>query len=110
VSIVTGTDLAFLHPPGFSLHDELDMLAEIGLTPAEILRAATTNCAKLFPSFDAGAIAPGNRADLVLLNANPLTDIRNVHEINAVVLSGRVLNRTALDRTLAEAVRLAATQ
>ncbi|HUK36273.1 MAG TPA: amidohydrolase family protein [Vicinamibacterales bacterium] len=108
VTLVTGTDLAFLHPPGFSLHDELDMFAEAGLTPAEILRAATTNCAKLFPSLDGGAVSPRKRADLVLLNANPLTDIRNVHDIHAVVLRGRLLNRATLDRTLADAAVLAA--
>jgi imidazolonepropionase-like amidohydrolase len=108
VTLVTGTDLAFLHPPGFSLHDELDMMAEAGLTPAEILRAATINCAKLFPSIDAGAVAVGKRADLVLLNANPLADIRNAHAIHAVVLRGRVLNRAALDRVLANAVASAA--
>ncbi len=110
VTLVTGTDAAYLHPPGFSLHDELDLLAEAGLTPAEILRAATINCAALFPSADAGAVAAGKRADLVLLNANPLADIRNAHDIHAVVLRGRVLDRAALDRTLADAARLAATQ
>jgi imidazolonepropionase-like amidohydrolase len=110
VTLVTGTDASFLHPPGFSLHDELDLLAEAGLTPAEILRAATINCAKLFPALDAGTVAAGKRADLVLLNRNPLADIRNVHGIHAVVLRGRVLDRAALDRALADAVRLAATQ
>jgi|SRR5712671_4374567 len=110
VTLVTGTDASFLHPPGFSLHDELDMLVEAGLTPAEALRAGTINCAKLFPHLDAGLVAPGKRADLVLLNANPLADIRNAHDIHAVVLRGRVLNRTALDRALADAVRLAATE
>ena len=64
----------------------------------------------MFPSLDAGAVAAGKRADLVLLNANPLADIRNAHDIHAVVLRGRVLNRAALDRALADAVRLAATQ
>jgi imidazolonepropionase-like amidohydrolase len=109
VTLVTGTDASFLHPPGFSLHDELDFLAEAGLAPTEVLRAATINCAKLFPSIDAGAVAAGKRADLVLLNANPLTDIRNAHDIHAVVLRGRVLNRAALDRALGDAAALAAT-
>ena len=86
------------------------MFIEAGLTPAETLRAATINCAKLFPSLQAGTVAPGQRADLVLLNANPLADIRNAHDIHAVVLRGRVLNRLALDRALAGAARLAATQ
>jgi len=110
VTLVTGTDASFLHPPGFSLHDELDLLVEFGLTPAEALRAATINCANLFPSLGAGSIAAGKRADLVLLNANPLADIRNAHDINAVVLRGRVFNRATLDRVLADAIRLAATQ
>ncbi len=110
VTLVTGVDMSVLHPPGFSLHDELDMLAEAGLTPAEVLRAATFNCASLFPSLDAGVVAPGKRADLVLLNANPLDDVRNAHDISAVVLRGRVLDRAALDRELAAAVKLAATQ
>jgi imidazolonepropionase-like amidohydrolase len=109
VTLVTGTDVAFLHPPGFSLHDELAMLVESGLTPAEVLRAATINCAKLFPSLDAGAVAPGKRADLVLLDANPLDDIRNTTRIHAVVLRGRVLDRQGLDRLLAEAAELADT-
>jgi imidazolonepropionase-like amidohydrolase len=109
VTLITGTDASYFHPPGFSLHDELDLMAEAGLTPAEILRAATINCAKLFPSLDAGAIAVGKRADLVLLNGNPLTDIRNAHDLHAVVLRGRVLNRAALDRALADAAALAAT-
>jgi len=108
VTLVTGTDASYLHPPGFSLHDELDFLAEAGLTPAEVLRAATANCAALFPSIDAGAVAAGKRADLVLLNGNPLSAIRNVHDINAVILRGRVLNRAALDRALADAAALAA--
>ena len=81
VTLITGTDASYLHPPGFSLHDELDMLVEAGLTPAEALRAGTLNSANLFPSLGASAIAPGKRADLVLLNGNPLTDIRNVHDI-----------------------------
>jgi imidazolonepropionase-like amidohydrolase len=110
VTLVTGTDASFLHPPGFSLHDELDLLVEAGLTPAEALRAGTINCANLFPSLNAGAIAPGKRADLVMLNANPLADIRNAHGIAAVVLRGRVMTRAALDRALDDAARLAATQ
>jgi imidazolonepropionase-like amidohydrolase len=108
VTLVTGTDASYLHPPGFSLHDELDFLSEAGLTPAEIVRMATVNCAALFPSIDAGAVAPGKRADLVLLNANPLADVRNVHDIHAVVVRGRVLNRGALDRALTDAAALAA--
>ena len=108
VTLVTGTDTSVLHPPGFSLHDELDMLVESGLTPTEALRAATVNSAALFPAVEAGAVAAGKRADLVLLDANPLADIRNTQRITAVVLRGRVIDRLSLDRMLADAVRLAA--
>jgi len=110
VTLVTGTDTSVLHPPGFALHDELDLLVESGLTPAEALRAATINCAKLFPSLDAGATAPGKLADLVLLDADPRADIHNTLRIDTVVLRGRAMNRLALDRTLAQAVQLARTQ
>jgi imidazolonepropionase-like amidohydrolase len=107
VKLVTGTDLSFLHVPGFSLHDELDMLAEAGLSASEILRAATVHCADLFPTLNTGMIAPGKRADMVLLNANPLLDVRNVHNIAAVILRGHLMNRASLDRTLANAAILA---
>jgi imidazolonepropionase-like amidohydrolase len=110
VTLITGTDTSFLHPPGFALHDELDMLVESGLTPAEALRAATINCAKLFPSLDVGAIAPGKLADLVLLDADPRADIHNTLRIDTVVVRGRAMNRLALDRMLAQAVQLARTQ
>jgi len=110
VTLLAGTDTSVIHPPGFALHDELDMLVESGLTPAEALRAATTNGAALFPSLQAGVITAGRRADLVLLNGNPLADIRNAHDINTVILRGRVLDRAALDRALAAAVRQAATE
>src|SRR5690349_1348830 len=79
VPILAGTDTG--NPfcfPGFSLHDELALLVIAGLTPVEALRAATINPAKFLGIEDkAGTIAPGKLADLVLLDANPLTDIRN---------------------------------
>jgi imidazolonepropionase-like amidohydrolase len=96
--------------PGFGLHDELALLVQAGLTPAEALRAATLNPARfLGREADLGTIAQGKTADLVLLDGNPLQDIRNTTKIGAVVFNGRFADRAALDRMLsqAEAVALA---
>jgi imidazolonepropionase-like amidohydrolase len=108
VPLLAGTDTSILHPPGFTLHEELALLVEAGLTPAQALRTATVNPARLLRSQDTGVIAPNARADLVLLDASPLEDIRNTQRIHAVILRGQYLNRQALDRLLAEAARLAA--
>ena len=108
VSILAGTDLAaeYIYP-GFSLHDELGMLVESGLSPVEAVQAATRNAARLFPKLEAGTIGVGKRADLVLLDANPLEDIRNTQRIRAVILRGRLLDRNDLDQLLNHAARLA---
>jgi cytosine/adenosine deaminase-related metal-dependent hydrolase len=105
VPILAGTDTG--NPfcfPGFSLHDELALLVIAGLTPIEALRAATLNPAKFFGLDQTlGTIEQGKIADLVLLDANPLLDIRNTQRINAVVSNGRLFDRKALDKILAEA-------
>jgi predicted amidohydrolase len=108
VKLLAGTDVSDINAPGFSLHDELELLVEAGLTPAAALRAATSNPAAVFPRLETGSIAPGRRADLVLLDANPLIDIRNARRIRAVILAGHILDRAALDRLLVEALELAA--
>jgi len=92
--------------PGYALHDELERLVDSGLAPAEALRAATLAPA-MFLGIDheSGTVAAGKRADLVLLDADPLRDIRNTRRIDAVVLDGRVFTRAALDRLLADAAR-----
>jgi imidazolonepropionase-like amidohydrolase len=86
----------------------LRLLVDAGLTLTETLKAATVNSAQLFPRQNAGAIAPELRADIVLLDANPLDDIRNTRRIRGVGLRGRYFDRQALDRLLAEASRLPA--
>jgi imidazolonepropionase-like amidohydrolase len=87
--------------PGFALHDELALLVEAGLTRLEALRAATTSAAEfLGTSKDSGTIAAGKYADLVLLDANPLEEIRNTRRIRAVVVRGVLLDREALDEML----------
>jgi imidazolonepropionase-like amidohydrolase len=104
VGILAGTDVA--NPfciSGFSLHEELAILVDSGLTPAQALQAATSNPAKFYGRFGSeGTVDAGKRADLVVLDANPLADIRNTTKIRAVVVNGHYLNRSALDRILAE--------
>ena len=74
--------------PGSSLQDELDQFVAAGLTPYETLRIATVQAAGFFDRTDFGVIAPGARADLLLIAQNPLEDIRRVREIGGVVLAG----------------------
>jgi imidazolonepropionase-like amidohydrolase len=104
VQILAGTDTMMPYVvPGFSLHEELALLVEAGLTPLESLRTATLSPAKfLGKSESMGTIERGKVADLVLLDANPLLDIANTRRIGAVVLNGRYLPRATLDSTLAE--------
>lgn len=105
VRFLAGTDAGDVFSiPGSSLHRELELLVEAGLTPMDALQAATRNAAEyLGESASAGTIEAGKRADLVLLDANPLSDIRNTRSIAAVVLGGRWLDRAALDKILADA-------
>lgn len=94
VPIAAGSDAAGLpfSFPGFSLHRDLEMMVDAGLSPAEALRAATLGGAGMLGlSGRAGRIAPGTRADLLVLDANPLDDIRNTRRLHAVVLGGRCL-------------------
>ncbi|MBA3891960.1 MAG: amidohydrolase family protein, partial [Gemmatimonadaceae bacterium] len=107
VAILAGTDAACEGGlPGFSLHDELALLVQAGLSPLQALQAATLNSARYVGATDAmGTVAPGELADLVLLDADPLVDIRNTRRIHAVVLNGRLLDRAALDALLEDARR-----
>jgi hypothetical protein len=93
VEFLAGTDTGPNNPVpvGIGLHDELELLVESGFTPMEALQTATRNPARYFGTLkDMGTIETGKLADLVLLNANPLDDIRNTRQIRTVVLRGRV--------------------
>jgi imidazolonepropionase-like amidohydrolase len=105
VKMMAGTDVpttgTFF---GFSLHDELALLVEtFGMTPMEALRSATAIPA-VFMGMDAdlGTIEPGRRADLLLLDADPLVDIRNTKRIDTVIANGRVFDRETRERMLDE--------
>ena len=110
VKILAGTDTAapFVYP-GFSLHDELALLVDAGLTPLAALQAATRNAAQFMgQQAQRGTIEAGKTADLVLLDKDPLADIHNTRSIQAVVLNGKLLPRAALDAMLTKAQSLAA--
>jgi imidazolonepropionase-like amidohydrolase len=110
VSLLAGTDV--LNPfclPGFSMHDELQLLVDAGLTPLDALRTATLGPARfLGRERDYGTVEAGKVADLVVLDADPTDAIDNVRRIWAVVADGRLLDRTALEALLARAEASAA--
>jgi imidazolonepropionase-like amidohydrolase len=85
------------------VQDELEAFVRGGMTAADALRTATLNPPAYFGLSRAGSVAPGNAADLVLLDADPLADISNVRAIRAVVLRGQLLDREALDKLLEQA-------
>lgn len=96
--------------PGLALHDELARLVEAGLTPMEALRTATWHPARAAGVSDSlGWLGAGAVADLVLLNADPLEEIRHTRLIAAAILGGRLLGRRELDRLLAAARALSTT-
>jgi predicted amidohydrolase len=105
VEFLAGTDTAVvLMYPGFSLHDELQQLVRsFGFTPMEVLRIATSNVAAFYGEQQQfGGIEPGQPADLLLLDTNPLDDIRNTRKIRGVMIRGRWFDRATLDALLRE--------
>jgi hypothetical protein len=102
IQFLAGTDFdnAYLYP-GFSLHDELTLFVNAGFSPMEALQTATINPAKFLGTIDSlGTIQKGKIADMVLLNANPLIDIRNTQYIQAVFINGRYFTKEALQGML----------
>jgi imidazolonepropionase-like amidohydrolase len=103
VPFMAGTDTApgVYIMPGFSSHDELANFVEAGFTSMEALPTETSNPAK-FLGMEAslGSVDPGKIADLVLLSANPLEDIRNTQKISVVIADGRLFDRAELDEVL----------
>ncbi len=87
---------AFGTLPGISLHNELRMLTELGLTPREAIAAATSRVGEVFRRPTVGKVAKGYDADLVVVDADPTVDIRNLKKIRMVVLNGEIVDRDAL--------------
>ena len=103
VELLIGSDAAVLNIyPGYSLHDEMALFVrELGMTPAEVLERATRRSAKFLGISDqTGTVEQGKMADLVLLDANPLDDIRNTKQIAAVILRGTLYDKGGLEQIL----------
>jgi hypothetical protein len=100
--ILLGTDAAAPYiVPGFAIHDELRLLIEAGLTPYEALQAGTFNAAAALGALDKmGTIAVGKQADMLLLDANPLADVRNVQQRSGVMMHGRFFTEAELQGAL----------
>ena len=98
VRIVAGTDYGL---PGFSLLRELELYVEAGLTPLEALRSATAVPAEVMRlSNEAGTLEPGKRADLVVLDRDPLLDIHNIRSSRWVVANGRMFQTAELRKAV----------
>jgi len=93
VPLLAGSDQVV---PGFSLDRELELLVRAGLAPLEAIRAATTVPAKIFNIRDTGDVTPGQRADLVILDANPLEDIRHIRRVHLTIALGRAYHPDVL--------------
>ncbi len=112
VMMMAGTDSPdpFVFP-GFSLHDELELLVKSGLTPMQALQAATFYPALFMTKLNRyGVVETGHVADMVVLDEDPLKDIANTRKISAVILGGRYLGREDLDRMLHEVAATASTE
>ena len=109
VPLLVGTDLSVPGiVAGFSVHDEMAIWQEAGIAPIDVLRGATSVPARFLGVGDRlGLVEPGRTASVVLLRANPLTDVRNAQQIESVFLRGRYFPRPDLDRLLADVRRLA---
>lgn len=100
VPIMAGSDATYMMPNlyyGFSLHEELQLLVKAGLSPLQALQSATINPARYLDNEEnQGTVEEGKLADLVILDANPLTDIHNTTRIHAVVMNGHLLDQTKI--------------
>jgi hypothetical protein len=109
VKFLAGTDTPFpFCIPGFSLHEELALLVHSGLTPMQAIQTATSNPARILGlDSSLGTIEKGKLADLVVLRANPLANIDNISQIEAVVANGKYYPKQELDKMLQQAQALA---
>jgi imidazolonepropionase-like amidohydrolase len=109
IPLMIGTDLMLPGIlPGFSVHEEMAIWQEAGIPAADILRSATLVPVQFVGFGDRlGSIRQGKSASMLLIRGNPLEDVRNAQQIEAVFLHGQYFNRTDLDRLLDEARELA---
>ncbi len=109
VPVLAGTDTgtAYVYP-GFSLHDELENLVEAGFTPMQALQAATSAPAGFLGLREVGVVRRDAIADLVVLDADPLADIRNTKRVHAVVVRGTLISADRRERMLSDVEAAAA--
>jgi Amidohydrolase family len=102
--ILMGTDAPQQYSvPGFSLHREMQRMVDAGMTPYQVLRSGTVNVGTYFSAWDTfGQIAPGHRADLLLLNSNPLVSIASVADRAGVMVAGRWHAHATIEARLAK--------
>ena len=102
-----GTDAGALpdHFFGYTGHKELEIFVALGMSPEQAIAAATSSAASQLGLYDRGLLEKGLRADFVILNANPLSDIRATQDISAVFLLGKELDRTAIIERLTQDLR-----
>jgi len=98
VDIVLGTDAGAVpdHPFGYTGHRELEIFVRHGMSPLQALSAGTSVAARVLGLENSGQVLAGYRADLLILDANPLDDIRNTRSIYQVYLGGELVDRAAL--------------
>lgn len=101
-NILMGTDAPQLYSvPGFSIHREIKLMNEAGMSPFEILYSATNSVGKYFSYKDNfGTITKGARADLILLDGNPVSDLNNLKYISGVMVSGTWMSKYSIDERL----------
>jgi len=104
--IVLGSDagVSAKYSYGFAEHHEIGMYVRLGMTPADVIVASTSRPTEVLRINDTGVLAKGKRADFIVLNANPLENIRNTREIDSVYLFGARLDRQALQAKFKQAV------
>ncbi|MGZ5247932.1 MAG: amidohydrolase family protein, partial [Flavitalea sp.] len=101
VLLLTGSDTYGMVIVGFSLHREFELLQDAGLKPYDVLLASTVNPARYLNTYSMeGTISEGKRANLLLLNKNPLTDIKNTQSIEGVFLKGKWFDKKSLESLL----------
>jgi len=92
--MLAGSDTAAFVVPGISLHRELELLVDAGLSPMQAIQAATKNNAEFLQEEQLGTIQPGKLADLIVVSKNPLTDIRNTNTVEMVIKDGNMMDRS----------------
>lgn len=102
VPLLAGTDaLIPMIIPGDSLHDELALLVQAGLTPYQALQAATSTPSRIFPGFrDLGVLAPGRTANAILVSSDPFEKVDGLRRPDAVIVGGVFLSRAVMDARL----------